>query len=126
MAFWVRQGGRDRDTEELQGVSPDAGRLGEHRHAGRGSVTAAELVTPDGDLSAPTPALNRTCSGLSAGAAAWDRKGSFEPQIVRKGQGPGRTRQPPSHQPTRHRKPPALPPGRNGPCTGHRPARSTG
>src|SRR6516162_1146095 len=52
MAFWVRQGGRDRDTEELQGVSPDAGRLGEHRHAGRGSVTAAELVTPDGDLSA--------------------------------------------------------------------------
>jgi len=71
MAFWVRQGGRDRDTEELQGVSPDAGRLGEHRHAGRGSVTAAELVTPDGDLSAPTPAMNRTCSGLSAGAAAW-------------------------------------------------------
>jgi len=26
----------------------------------------------------------------------------------------------------RHRKPPALPPGQNGPCTGHRPPRSTG
>ena len=39
MALWVRQGGRDRDTGELEGLSPDAGRLGEHRHAGRGSVT---------------------------------------------------------------------------------------
>ena len=141
MAFWVRQGGRDRDTEELQGVSPDAGRLGEHRHAGRGSVTAAELVTPDGDLvragAGHEPGLLWAVRGgggvgvvIALGAVDLavprDRKGSFEPQIVRKGQGPGRTRQPPSHQPARHRKPPALPPGRNGPCTGHRPARSTG
>ena len=37
--------------------------------------------------------------------------------------GPGRTPQPPSHQPARHRKPPALPPGRNGPRTVHGPAK---
>ena len=137
VALWVRHGGRDRDTGELDGVLLGAGRLGEHRHAGRGSVTAAELVTPDGDLVRAGPGHEpyllwavRGGGGLGVvialGAVPRDRKGSFEPQIVRKGQGPGRTRQPPSHQPARHRKPPALPPGRNGPCTGHRPARSTG
>ena len=39
VAFWVRHGGRNRDTGELERASPGAGRLGEHRHAGRGSVT---------------------------------------------------------------------------------------
>ena len=37
VAFWLVQGGRDRDTGELEGVSLGAGRLGEHRHGGRGA-----------------------------------------------------------------------------------------
>ena len=95
------------------------GHLGYEKHdpAGRGSgnnrngSTGKTVLT---DIGAVDLAVPR------------DRKGGFEPQIVRNGQGPGRTRQPPSHQPARHQKPPALPPGRTGPCTVHRPARSTG
>ena len=109
VALWVRHGGRDRDTGELEGVLLAAGRLGEHQHAGRGSVTGAELVTPDGDLVRASPGhepdlLWAVREGGGAGvvialgavnlAVPRDRKGSFEPQIVRRGQGPGRTRQP--------------------------------
>ena len=137
VALWVRHGGRDRDTGELEGVLLAAGRLGEHQHAGRGSVTAAGLVARDGDLvragaGHEPDLLWAVREGGGAGvvialgavnlAVPRDRKGSFEPQIVRRGQGPGRTRQPPSHQPARHRKPPALPPGwtARAPCTDRR------
>src|SRR6516164_3479314 len=85
-------------------------RLGEHRHAGRGSVTAAGLVARDGDLvragAGHEPDLLWAVRGggglgvvIALGAVDLavprDRNGSFEPQIVRTGQGPGRTRQPP-------------------------------
>src|SRR6516164_3657774 len=81
-------------------------RLGEHRHAGRGSVAAAELDAPEGDLvragAGHEPDLLWAVRGggglgvvIALGAVDLavprDRKGSFEPQIVRMGQGPGRT-----------------------------------
>ena len=64
------------------------GHLGYEKHdpAGRGSGNSRNGTTPKTVL---------TDVGAVDLAVPRDRNGSFEPQIVRTGQGPGRTRQPP-------------------------------
>jgi hypothetical protein len=71
VALWARQSGRDCDTDELDGVWLGAGRLGEHRHAGRGSVIAAEPVTPDGDLVRAGAGHEPGLLWVVRGGAAW-------------------------------------------------------
>ena len=56
---------------ELEGVWPGAARLGEGQRVGRGSVTAAELVTPDGDLVRAGAGQEPDLFWAVRGAAAW-------------------------------------------------------
>jgi hypothetical protein len=45
--FWLLQGERDRDADQVEGVALNAGRLGEHRHGGLGAGEA-DLVAGQG------------------------------------------------------------------------------
>jgi hypothetical protein len=47
VAFWLRQGQRDRGAEELEGLPLGAGRVGEHRDGDLGAGVA-DLVAGQG------------------------------------------------------------------------------
>ena len=47
MVFWLRQGERDRDADQVEGLALGACRLGEHRDLG-GGAGKADLVAGQG------------------------------------------------------------------------------
>ena len=55
MSFWLLQGERDGDADQVEGLALDAGRLGEHRHGGLGAGEA-DLVAGQGGQVPEEPA----------------------------------------------------------------------